>query len=119
LWPRKKTIISMAARHSGRRRPRDRVGAGATICSNSRHRPHPIQGTVDGRGGTNTLEFRSAATKGTLPASGGGPIVRQFYQKRHDRTAVAFLGAGGQQHEFGSFYYTTLTNSGTLEPSAH
>ena len=66
-----------------------------------------IQGTVDGGGGTNTLEFASAATAGTL--TGIGADFVNFSKGTIDSGASWVLGG---TNTFASS--TTLTNSGAL-----
>jgi RTX calcium-binding nonapeptide repeat (4 copies) len=66
-----------------------------------------VQGTVNGGGGTNTLEFASAATTGTL--TGVGAAFYNFAQGTVD-SGASWVLAGSDT--FGSS--VTLTDSGTL-----
>ena len=78
-----------------------------------------IQGTVDGAGGSNTLEFTSGATAGTL--TGSGAVFTHFATGTVDAGATwtlagsVTLGSGGTLTDSGVLVDAgTLTNAGSL-----
>jgi hypothetical protein len=106
-------------------------GGGAVVFGSGndllRFQPSPgafIQGTVDGGGGTNTLEFASAASIGTL--TGVGAYFTNFGQGTVDAGAQwsidgdVMLGAGNDLALVGTLSVAgTLENAGSISPVSY